>query len=197
MAQQLKNNKNISKQFREIALTFLDDAHEALGQRSVSKRGTGVHSARKQFKKLRGLLRMVRFELGEKQYQHFNTEFRDAGRPLSKVRDADVMIETLDDLRKHFKNKISKGSFKTLRTHLLKRRTEMRKQSLERENAMGKVDRLAGKMRKEIQKWPNHPDRFGVFKKGVEKIYNSGQKEMKTAVKKPTDINLHEWRKST
>jgi CHAD domain-containing protein len=196
MFEQLKNKKNISKQFRKIALTFLDEAHRALAQRSVSKRGMGVHTARKQFKKLRGLLRLVRFALGEKKYKQQNIVFRDAGRPLSKVRDADVMIETLDDLLQHFKNRVSKRSFKTLRSNLLKRRTEIRKQTLEKENAMGKVDRIAKRMRDEIENLPDHPNQFGLYKKGVETVYDNGRQEMKTALKKQTDLNLHEWRKS-
>src|SRR6201999_1445400 len=49
-----------------------------------------IHGARKDLKKLRAVLRLVREELGEKAYRTQNRRFRDAGRLLSDTRDAEV-----------------------------------------------------------------------------------------------------------
>ena len=55
-----------------------------------------IHSARKDIKKIRSVLRLLRDELGEKTYGAENERYRDAGRTLSGSRDAEVKVETLD-----------------------------------------------------------------------------------------------------
>jgi CHAD domain-containing protein len=106
------------------------------------------------------------------------------------------MIETLDNLVEHFKKKVPKGSFKKLRSELVKRRAKIRKRVLEKEKAMVKLSQLTKKIRTDINKWPSFPDRFGILKKGVLRIYDRGQEEMDLAFKDPSVENLHEWRKS-
>ena len=54
-------------------------------------RQTGVHAARKRLKKIRGVLCLVRPELAE-WYRVENVRYRDVGRDLSQIRDAQVMI---------------------------------------------------------------------------------------------------------
>ena len=61
-----------------------------------------MHEARKDMKKLRALLRLVRGELGDRVYAFENTCFRDTARELSGVRDADVMLATLGDLEERY-----------------------------------------------------------------------------------------------
>jgi CHAD domain-containing protein len=196
MSVALKQKTNVSKQYQEIALDLLSNAQKALSKRGNAASAEGVHNSRKKFKQLRGLLRLTRYGLGPEMYDRLNTDLRDAGRPLSEVRDADVMIEALDNLVEHFKKKVPKGSFKKLRLELVKRRTRIRKRVLEKEKAMVKVSRLTKKIRTDINKWPSFPDRFGIPKKGVRKIYDRGQEEMDLAFKEPSVENLHEWRKS-
>src|SRR4030095_5185888 len=99
MAFELKKKKKLNKQFRKMAMKIIDVALRQLRKRRTP--GVAVHDARKKFKQLRGLLRLLRFELGEKIYRKQNRVFRDAGRPLSEVRDADVMIEAIDELQDH------------------------------------------------------------------------------------------------
>src|SRR5262245_62686664 len=99
MTQVLKKKENLSKQFQKITIDLIDKAKEALAQRSIPKRGEGVHNARKQFKQVRGVLRMVRQGLGEKIYKKQNVVFRDAGRPLSEVRRSEEHTSELQSLR--------------------------------------------------------------------------------------------------
>src|SRR5687768_17143099 len=56
-----------------------------------------VHDARKRFKETRALLRMIREPLGA-QFAVENAWFRDAGRELAAVRDADAVLEALEKL---------------------------------------------------------------------------------------------------
>jgi CYTH domain-containing protein/CHAD domain-containing protein len=56
-----------------------------------------IHGARKDLKKARAALRLIRDELGE-EFKWENRALRDAGRMLSASRDAEVKLETLDSL---------------------------------------------------------------------------------------------------
>ncbi|HVW45851.1 MAG TPA: CHAD domain-containing protein, partial [Solirubrobacterales bacterium] len=57
-----------------------------------------IHGARKDLKKARSALRLVREELGEKTFDRENQELRDAARLLSASRDAEVKLATLTTL---------------------------------------------------------------------------------------------------
>jgi CYTH domain-containing protein/CHAD domain-containing protein len=57
-----------------------------------------IHGARKDLKKARAALRLVRAELGGKTFKRENRALRDAGRTLSASRDAEVKLATLDAL---------------------------------------------------------------------------------------------------
>src|SRR2546430_1303607 len=71
------------------ALGQLDDGHDP---------DKAVHEARKDMKKLRALVRLMRPELGGKAYRRENARFREVARSLSGVRDAKAMLEALDAL---------------------------------------------------------------------------------------------------
>ncbi len=193
MATKLQKKTNLAKQFKDICESLMDDAQEALQQ---ANKAQGVHNARKRFKQLRGVLRLIRFGLGDKIYDRENDALRDAGRPLSEVRDADVMIETLDDLLQHFKGHVRKGSFKKLRSQLVARRTKIRKQIVNKDKAISKDLKSTRQIRSRLKKWQKFPDRFAILKKGVRRIYARGQEDMDMSFKDPTVESLHEWRKS-
>jgi CHAD domain-containing protein len=57
-----------------------------------------IHGARKDLKKLRTLLRLLRGELPKKVYAREAGRYREAGRLLSPLRDAEVKLETLENL---------------------------------------------------------------------------------------------------
>src|SRR5919108_247446 len=100
---------------RRIARGRIDHALDELRGKTKSSPEEAVHEARKNMKKLRALLRLTRNELGDEVYRRENECFRDAGRRLSGVRDADVMLETLDGLD---------GDFRDLRRLLKEHRSD-------------------------------------------------------------------------
>jgi CHAD domain-containing protein len=57
-----------------------------------------IHSARKDLKSLRALLRLVQKAVKPEEWRQDNLIFRDSGRTLSRSRDAQVMMETLNEL---------------------------------------------------------------------------------------------------
>jgi CYTH domain-containing protein/CHAD domain-containing protein len=85
---------------RRVILGRLDRATERL--RDAGEEGDAlaeaIHGARKDVKKARAALRLIREELGEKTFKRENRTLRDAARLLSASRDAEVKLETLDAL---------------------------------------------------------------------------------------------------
>lgn len=60
---------------------------------------TGIHEARKRFKKIRTLLRAMRHELGSATFKAENVFFRDIAQSIGAVRDAQALLECLGKLR--------------------------------------------------------------------------------------------------
>ena len=85
----------VPDEVRRVARGRIDHALDELRGDSDSTREEAVHEARKDMKKLRALLRLVRDELGDDVYRRENVSFRDAGRRLAGARDSQVLLETL------------------------------------------------------------------------------------------------------
>jgi CHAD domain-containing protein len=85
---------------RRVAAARAEKAAKRLREASDEERAAAIHGARKDLKKIRAALRLVRDELGKKTYRAESRRYREAGRLLSASRDASVKLETLAGLRK-------------------------------------------------------------------------------------------------
>jgi CHAD domain-containing protein len=135
----------------------------------------------------------VRSDLDGKTYRRENRAMRDAGRDVAGVRDADVMVETLDKLRERFVGFVAGVVFDELRRRLADDAKKKRK--AHDDARVGRlVDRLqeaAGRM----EHLPLDSADWRTAERGVAKAYKRGRKAFERAVAKPTTANLHEWRK--
>src|SRR5262249_36140283 len=135
MSFELKPNETLRKGILRIARKQMDKALEQLTGPHKGSRDEAVHEARKCFKKVRAGLRLVRPLIGEKAFREENVCFRDAGRPLTEVRDARIFIETLDHLADHFKEHVVGRSFADSRQALQANLRAVRKRVLDEQNA--------------------------------------------------------------
>ncbi|HTT96392.1 MAG TPA: CHAD domain-containing protein [Solirubrobacterales bacterium] len=85
---------------RRVIVGRLDKATERLGEAGADgdALAEAIHGSRKDLKKARAALRLIRDELGEKTFKRENRALRDAARLLSASRDAEVKLATLDAL---------------------------------------------------------------------------------------------------
>src|SRR5438045_3466194 len=83
---------------RRVALGRVNHALAQLDGKAESDSATAIHELRKDLKKLRSLLRLMRSQLGRETYRRENDALRQAGRRLSGARDAEVMLQTLEEL---------------------------------------------------------------------------------------------------
>ncbi len=157
-----------------------------------------VHEARKRLKKARAALRLLRPAIGGGAYRRENTCCRDAARPLTEVRDALVMVKTVDGLGEHLGEQPEEG----LKEGLAALRQAMQEQYEEaRRRVLGPQDALAG-VKEALRAARGRMDELSVGRKGwsvlgagLEKTYRQGRDALAATSDEPTVESLHEWRK--
>ena len=82
------------------------------------ERDKGFHNARKGCKRVRGVYRLIRDEIGEQLYKRENVRFRDASRQFSAARDSWVMIQTLDEIMNKHQSQYPPNTFDGVRRML-------------------------------------------------------------------------------
>jgi CHAD domain-containing protein len=195
MSLELKPDKSLRKNIRRFARKQLDRALEVLTKARKRPRDEAVHEARKGFKKIRALLRLVRPEIGERSYREENTRFRDAARPLTEVRDAKILIETLDNLIKNFEEHIDGRSFADVKKTLEANLHAVRMRVLVEQNAFAKAAAAVRQARKRIKAWTDVRDKWSAVGKGLIDTYRRSARAFREAAVDPTPERLHEWRK--
>jgi CHAD domain-containing protein len=188
-AYRLKREETVPEGVVRIARGRIDDAVDELGGKAGSGPEEAVHNARKDMKKLRALLRLVRGELGDRVYGVENARFRETARELSGVRDADVMLATLGDLEERYGELPGAGS--RLRPALVAHRFRASAVGLKPQPA---IDTL-GEARDRVADWPLETDGFEAFEEGLGRIYRQGRRDFRAARKSPSAERMHEWRK--
>jgi CHAD domain-containing protein len=150
-----------------------------------------VHEARKALKRLRALLRVSRGVLGDDRYRHENLVLRNAGRELSDARDAQVLLDTLDDLSQRFADELPAGAWSRLRQELAAAADES--PSL---NGSDSVPGSLSDARVRVATWPL-PEDGGPesLASGFARVYRRGRRALRAAEAEPSTENLHELRK--
>ena len=192
----LKEGEPVPKGVARMARGRIDDALDELGGKTESTREEAVHSARKNIKKLRALLRLSRDQLGTEVYRRDNETFRDAAQQLSGLRDSDVMLATLADLQERYPRELGRnatGPAGDLRQALEAHR--IRTAGGAGEQASEDAARLLRRVRRRIGGWPLEQDGFEAVEGGLRRSYRRGRREYRAARRDPSSENLHEWRK--
>ncbi len=165
--------------------------------RSGQPSDAAVHEVRKHLKQVRAMLRLLRKHVGKKAVAKETKAFRDASRPLSTVRDAAVMIETLDGLMLHFKGRIDPVVTAKLRRALLARRRELRQQNFVKDKVVPEVLRSLQTSRRRVKAWGHEPTGWSMLGRSLKRSYRAGRKAIQHAWDDPHDEGFHEGRKRT
>jgi CHAD domain-containing protein len=141
---------------------------------------------------MRALLRLVRDDIHGEVFAQENLCFRDAGRHLSAVRDAAVMLETFDTLVDHFSAQLTAEAFTELRSVLRQSSTIPR---AEKQKALAMAAKMIAVARRRVEHWPIDHDDFSTLRLGIERAYKRGRRSLAQAVDQPSVEHFHEWRK--
>ena len=196
MSFELKSEESLRKGIQRIVRKQLENALEELTGKNDNSRDEVVHETRKCFKKVRALLRLIRPKIGEKTYRAKNLYFRDAARPLiTEVRNARILIQTLDTLLRHFKDHVAGRSFGEFRKTLQANLRGVRKQVLKDQNAIAVIGELVRQASERVKGWADVPDRWSSIGQGLVDTYRRAAAAFSKASADTTPETLHEWRK--
>ncbi|MBE9129071.1 MULTISPECIES: CHAD domain-containing protein [unclassified Coleofasciculus] len=195
MPYQLNTHESVPSAIRRITCEQIDRAVNQLSGKTNNSQDEAVHNARKRFKKIRAVLRLVRDEIGQDIYKRENKCFRDVGHQLSDVRDAQVLVETLDDLTEHFSESVSADAFTEIRQILEANYHSVCKQVFEENDTVTSAIASIKAARERIESLPIERNDWLALRDGLHRVYKRGYKGFRHAIEQPTVENLHEWRK--
>jgi CHAD domain-containing protein len=153
-----------------------------------------IHHARKELKRARSNLRLLRRVVGRRAFERENGALRDASRPLSGVRDAKVLVKTIDDLIDAEKNAARRALLSRVRGVLEQKRLAAR----EALQGSGEVARSAESLDEAWQRvngWRLTGRERRVLERGLKRIYARARKALSRADAERSAESLHEWRK--
>ena len=182
----------------ERAVSGFYDGEEAFG--------LAVHEARKAMKRIRALLRLVRFEIGEKAYRFENSAMRETARLLSEVRSAAVMTNGVETIRGMYGLFLAPDTFGELAERLAIRHDRTEQRVMEDPEIIPEVVARLERAHGRYSSWPTDPeardvygfgirDSFEAVGPGLQHTYRRGRRGMVAAYKRPSPANFHLWRK--
>ncbi|GFE88624.1 CHAD domain-containing protein [Steroidobacter agaridevorans] len=176
---------------RRILQEWLAGADESLRKKRITD--ANIHDARKQLKKSRAALRLLRGSMGEIAYRRENSALRDAARPLGVARDSKVLMAALDDLVERYDPATRSLKLDRFRRVLRQEKTSARQAiNITLVNRQRKALR---EVRARSQRWTLKGGDWTVIGGGLRRIYRGGKKRMKAAEKSRDSADLHDWRK--
>jgi CHAD domain-containing protein len=191
MAFELEQSELVDVGLKRIVREQLDAAIEELEKADERSSDEAVHSARKRFKRIRAVVRLIRKQIGPAMFAAQNACFRDAGGSLSQARDAHVLVETLDSL----KDQVDPEAFAAARKLLLARRRTVKTRVIDHGNALAQVVQTAKEARERVETWPIADQGWKALKAGLKRSYGDGRDGFKQAVPGAPAEHYHEWRK--
>jgi CHAD domain-containing protein len=172
-----------------IQRILIEQIDRAIAQLADPKRklATRIHDVRKRFKEIRAVLRLVRKPLGHN-FASENIWFRDAGRELGSLRDADALVEAAIKLRENVR---SIGD-KRLLTRV--RRTLQQRQDVAAA-PLANVTQQLPVAKARLANLPVLDDRFATIGAGLERTYALGRRGFLRSSISASPDDVHEWRK--
>jgi CHAD domain-containing protein len=177
----------LKRVFREQIQSALE-----LCRHPAKERGVTVHEVRKHLKKLRAAMRLAIGEVGKNRHRREDRCVRKIGRLVSDLRDAQVRLQTLIQLRDETRKRSGEDSFPRIEELL----------SLERESfsaafagwqkqAIPQLEAVEAR----LLKWPLEDLTWKQICGAVGKIYKRGQRGLAKTINDPEPENFHAWRK--
>lgn len=167
------------QQCQDIFVRQLGCAIDELGVRKPS-----VHGARKQLKRARATLRLLRAAIGDDVYRRENVVARDAARPLSRTRDDQVVSDALKGLTERFGTTISGVNVRPAAHPVSARQLSGIKAALK--SAMTRAEA-----------WRPDAEGWESIATGLRSTYRRARRALRLARKDRATDDLHEWRKQT
>jgi CHAD domain-containing protein len=192
-AYRLLDGEPVGLGIRRVLKAQVDDAVAQLRGEAGNEPPEAIHEARKDMKKIRSALRLVRDAIGDDAWRRENDHHRDVARKLSSHRDAEILVESLDGLRDRF-GPAARERSETLRQQLdEENRAAHDNGTIERTMAGAAAELIA--LRSSLDELALDGDGWELIAPGIHRSYRRGRKRLRSVEKEASVTNLHELRK--
>ena len=165
-----------------------------------------VHESRKSIKRVRSLLRLIRYELPPEVYRYEDRSLQKTGRMISEVRSANALAATARLVDGIYGDFLAPGAFGETIARLERRRDILELHALEDPNLVARIVRNLERAYHRYSSWPTDPearevyglgirDEYGAIAPGLRNTYGRGRREMVSAFTGTSPDAFHSWRK--
>jgi CYTH domain-containing protein/CHAD domain-containing protein len=194
-AYRLKHKEGAADGLRRVARGRIEKAGERLHDVGDEELADAIHGARKDLKKVRAVLRLLRKELGHKRFKAENRRYRDAARLLAESRDAEVKLQTLKALGEY-----AGASFPATTALAWRQALEADRDRIAaaRGEAAARIERARATIEEAgsgISHWPIGNDSWRLLEPGLDRTYRDGREALRRAQAEGSAENVHEFRK--
>jgi len=191
MSYRIEHNRYLDREVQRVIKERIANSMEHLSCYDQSP-DRAVHEVRKNMKKSRAALRLVRYSISDSTYKALNAKYRDLSRMLAVAREAAVHLKTLDDLRGDLPNlDDAQAVDEVLRADYW----NAHRQLLHPKNIPMDVRNQLKRSIQEIDELSIAGEGFDMFHKGIKRIYKQGRKALKQVKAVPDGEHFHNWRK--
>ena len=190
MSYELRDDETLGEGMRRIICQQVEGAIEAsIGERNG--KGSPVHETRKRLKKARAAVRMISDEVLQAQLQRERRCLRKVARLISEIRDAEVRLQTVKELRELSPGTKNRNFRETEELLAFELDSFLAAFSDWQEDARTKLTRA----RDRIAKWPLDDLSCKTIRQAAQLSYKRGRQALRRARKTPAPENFHSFRK--
>jgi CHAD domain-containing protein len=183
----IKRSESLARAVQRICNSHIDDVWARLHKASHP---ASIHGARKEIKKLRAILQLIRGEIDHDGVDRIGKPLQKAASRLGIPRDARVTLKAFETLAgSEMVECFPKIHKKLQRTYKLETR------KFRDEDSVSEAIQALKKLRRRVKCIKLKPEGWKAFKPGLTKSYRQGRKAWKLAQRRQTADGLHEWRK--
>jgi CHAD domain-containing protein len=186
--------ERLAFEIRRVATERLENALEQLGDELARNPAVAVHTARKDIKKTRSLLRLVKDSLGADRFKAENGRLRDAAHVLASAREADAKAEALASLIGRTEGSASPETLAAARAWH-DGMTSGSGHGADVVHAASGASALIRQARDDARLWALGYGSFELIAPGIRRTYRQGRRGLAAAADDPSDETVHEWRK--
>lgn len=195
MAFKLKHSETAAAGLKRIVIEAINDAVRRIKARRQDTQylAETVHEVRKDIKKIRSVLRLMRGCLGKAASHFENACYRDLGHQLSDAREMQILCETIAKVAAG-----SGGAVARMRDDIQRSLTKERDALNQLLRAKDVLRRLTAELtdaKTRAEGWLGMSGGWRSLKKGLKRACAQGRQAFQNAYAHPTFENFHEWRK--
>jgi CHAD domain-containing protein len=154
-----------------------------------------VHDARKDIKKARATVGLLRNSLPRRAFRREDRILRDAARPLGIARDAEMLVAAFDGLLQHYAQARRIGGRQRFRRALLRARARARRRLTSAAPGVSRSRQLLHRAGDATRRWPRGHQGWQGLTRSATRLYARGRETLAEVRREPTVERLHTWRK--